>query len=256
MPALIVFLPHGLQILNQDLSHPFWQPGFLAGSLIEWFKFWWLNFGAALLTIPAGVILVGKKQQRIFFSFLSLFIIGNLFQLGFRIDHNHSLFNLFFLLANFYTAWFLVWLWQKKIWQKGLAILLLFLLTASGGLNLMAVKNDFQLSFPEEPIGQLMTWIQENTARSSVFLGPAEILDPVTLAGRFNYCGADYYLEVMGYNENYMRKRSLRASSYNSSEQRKADIDYLLVSVESKPDFSQENLELVYQNNDWLVFRL
>ena len=256
LPAGLIFLPHGLQILNQDLNHSFWRPGFLASGLGEWFKFWFLNFGLACLTIPAGFWLSSQRQRKVFFSFLPLFIIGNLFQLGFRIDHNHSLFNLFFLLANFYTAWFLIWLWQKRFLQKVIVLGLLALLTFSGGLNLMAVKNDFQLSFPEESTRELMVWIRQKTDPVSVFLAPAEILDPVTLAGRFNYCGADYYLEVMGYNENYMRKRSLRASSYNSSEQRKADIDYLLVSVESKPDFSQENLELVYQNNDWLVFRL
>ncbi len=260
LPAGLIFLPHGLQILNQNLTHPFWRPGFLVDGLGEWFKFWWLNFGAALFTIPAGVILAGKKQRQIFFSFLPLFIIGNLFQLGFRIDHNHSLFNLFFLGANFYTAFFLVWLIKQENVGKILFFTTFFLLTFSGGLNFLAVKNDFQLSFPEASTRELMAWIKIETDRQSVFLAPAEILDPVTLAGRFNYCGANYYLEVMGYN--FTDRKNLAKRFFSAGDQetlalmKSQEIDYLLLPLRLKTDFFQENLELAYQNADWLVFRL
>lgn len=260
LAALTAFLPQGLHILNQDLSHSFWRPGFLASGLGEWFKFWWLNFGVALFTIPAGVILAGKKQRIIFLSFLPLFIIGNLFQLGFRIDHNHSLFNLFFLLANFYSAFFLLWLWQRRSWSRAAVILLVVFLTFSGGLNFLAVKNDFQLSFPEASTKELMVWIRERSDPDSVFLAPAEILDPVTLAGRFNYCGANYYLEVMGYN--FTDRKNLAKRFFSAGDQetlalmKSQEIDYLLLPLRLKTDFFQENLEMAYQNADWLVFRL
>jgi len=260
LPALVVFLPHGLQILGQDLNHRFWRPGFLTEHLADWLKFWFLNLGLATITIPIGVVLAGKKQKKVFFSFLALFIIGNLFQLSFRIDHNHSLFNFFFLIANFYSASFLIWLWKRKRWQKGLAVMFLFCLTFSGLIDLMAIKNDFQLMVDDAPANQLMEWIKKNTDKKAIFLGPVEILDPITLSGRYNYLGHDYYLEVMGYNFTERKKLVKRFLENYSAESiiaiKKEGINYLLMPSSGKVDFFQENLKLVYQKHDWLVFQL
>jgi hypothetical protein len=271
IPALLVFLPYIKVILNQDLSHPFINLGFHSEkplSLLNFAKYWFLNFGAALFTIPFGVCLSSKTGRKIFFSVLPLFIIGNIFQLGFRIDHNHSLFNFFFIFAKFYSAYFLVKLWDRGVLSKAFSVLLLFLLTASGIINLMAIKNDFRLYVDDAPANKLMQWIKTNTDKNAVFLAPARLYDPVTLSGRRNYLGAGYYLDVLGYNFQERRvlvKNFFEADNTDSlSKIRKEKIKYMVIPLKDLTDFNYkvntnfliEKLQIVYQDKDVLVLKL
>lgn len=250
-PALLIFSFHARIILNQDIAHSWWNPGFHAEkplTLLSWSKYWLLNLGAASFTIPLGVYLSNQTQRKIFFSILPMFIIGNLFQLGFRIDHNHSLFNFFFIFANFYSAYFLIKLWNAATWKRIFSVLLLFLLVISGIINLMAVKNDFQFPVKDAPADKFIQWIKMETEKDAVFLAPPEQYDPVTLAGRKNYLGNSYYLEVMGYNFAERRER------IQKSDLKTEGIDYLVMSVEKGID--KEELEIVYQDDKVVVFRL
>lgn len=270
-PALILASFHLHQVLNQELNHPFFNPGFLAEkplTLLSFIQFWYLNLGIALFLIPAGVILANNQQKKIFLTFLSLFILGNLFQFGFRIDHNHSLFNLFLILANFYIAYFLVLLFNKKILAKIFFLILLFLLSISGLIDLMAVKNDFQLWVDDAPTNQLMAWIKNETEKEALFLAREEILDPVTLSGRKNYLGAHYYSEVMG--DDYFGRKTLTKKFFEVQDKKtlvaikEEGIDYLIIPLEKKPDFQyqvnqsflKENLPVTYQDDSVIVFKL
>lgn len=271
IPAIFIFSFHLKAILNQDLSHSFFNPGFLTPqpfNILKWAQFWFLNLGLALLTISFGFYKAPKSQKKIFLSFLPLFILGNLFQFGFRIDHNHSLFNLFMILANFYTAYFLLWLFQKKNWGKFLFLCLLFFLTISGLIDLMATKNDFQLMVDDAPTNKLMEWIKNKTEKKAIFLAREEILDPVTLSGRKNYLGAHYYSEVMGYD--YFARKRLAKTFFEADDMdtlqkmKKEGINYLVIPLkeiadfryQAKTDFLKENLKTVYQDEETLVFKL
>lgn len=271
IPSLLIFIPHAKDIINQDLSHPLINIGFHAEkplSLLNWTKYWFLNFGAALFTIPAGVYLTNGLGRKIFFSILPLFIIGNIFQLGFRIDHNHSLFNFFFIFANFYSAYFLIRLLDRGVRQKILSTILLFLLTISGIINLMAVKNDFQFLVKDALANNLMQWIKTKTAKDAVFLAPPELYDPVTLAGRKNYLGNSYYLDVMGYNYSKRKikvKRYFQIKDIGSLKKLKSgNINYLLIPKGKIADFNykvnvkflKENLTQVYNDKNYIVFKL
>lgn len=254
--ALVIFSFHFRQILGQDLKPQFWHPGFLGGGL----NFWWQNFSLALVTIPLGVFLASKEARRVFLAFLPLFLVANLFQFSFRIEHNHSAFNLFFIWANFYTAFFLWRLWRQKIWGKAVFFLLLFLLTFSGLLNLFAIKNDFQYPILDAAGQKLVLWLKENTARTAVFIAPEEILDPVVLAGRKNYFGHRYYLQVMGYDygerQAFVSKIRQNPDELDLMKARAAGVDYLLLPVtEVKPLFS-EKLPAVYKNDRLTLFKL
>lgn len=270
-PALILASFHLNQVLNQDLSHPLFNPGFLAEkplTLLSFGKFWYLNLGAALFLIPAGFLLAKPQQKKIFFSFLPLFILANLFQFGFRIDHNHSLFNLFLIVTNFYIAYFLIWLFNKKILGKIFFFTLIFLLTISGLIDLMAVKNDFQLRVDDAPTNQLMAWIKKETEKEAVFLAREEILDPVTLSGRKNYLGAHYYSEVMGYD--YFGRKTLAKKFFEAQDKKtlvtikEEGIDYLIIPLKEISDFHyqvnleflKESLAISYQDEEVSVFKL
>lgn len=271
IPACLIFLPHLKDIASQNLQHQIINPGFLSEkplTVARFVYFWFLNIGLGLILIPLGVWFSKRKQRMVFFSILPLFIIGSIFQLSFRIDHNHSIFNFFFIFANFYIAYFLVTFFLKDIKRKLLFVVFIFFLTISGVIDIMAVKNDFQLILSDAPTNKFMSWIINNTNKDSIFLSKQEILDPVTLSGRRNYFGHIYYLSVMGYD---FRERQDKVVSYfeantiqKLAQMRKDNIDYIVLPKRRVVDFNyhinysffDKNLPEVYQDNNVSVYEL
>lgn len=273
IPAVVIFSFHLKDILGQEISHTFFNPGFLSEkplSLVSFIYFWAMNLGIALILIPVGFLLAGRKQKLVFLSVLPLFVIGNIFQLSFLVNHNHSLFNFFIIFANFYIAYFLLRFLQKfKNIIGGLIFLfLILLLTASGAVDLMAIKNDFQFYLPDAPSNKFMQWIKTKTNRSDIFLAKQEILDPVTLSGRYNYLGHDYYLSVMGYDtvkRKFLVKTFFEARDLETiRKMRKEKIKYIVIQMKPVADFSyqidklffKEHLIKSYEDNNVVVFKL
>ena len=270
-PALFLFGFHLKDILHQQIDHAFFLPGFLAAkplSIETFVRYWFLNLGVALVMIPIGFLLGNGFQRKFFLSIFPLFIAGNLFQFGFSIEHNHSLFNLFLILANFYIAYFLVKLWQRKLFAKLASLVLIILLTASGIVDLMGTKNDFQLHVADAPKNTFMQWIIDNTQKDDIFLAKQEILDPITLSGRNNYFGHTYFLSVMGYN---YQDRSNRARLYFEAASqeilqmmKKDNIKYIVIPQKPIVDFTYQinkaffdrSLKKAYKDGNVIVYQL
>ena len=273
IPAVAVFAFHLKDIVGQDISHVFLNPGFLSPkplSFMNFIYFWVMNLGIAIILIPVGFFLSGKKQKLIFLSVFPLFLIGNILQLSFLMDHNHSLFNFFLIFANFYIAYFLLTIIHKYKNLVGRSIFIFFvlLLTMSGAIDLMAIKNDFQFRLKDAPSDKFMQWIKTNTKKSDIFLAKQEILDQVTLSGRYNYLGHDYYLSVMGYN--YSERLKLVKSFYEAKEVstinkiRRENIAYIVVPMKPIVDFNynvdtvyfDKYLQKVYGDEEIMVYKL
>ena len=273
LPAIAVFSFHLKDILGQNISHVLFNLGFLSEkplSFVNFISFWGMNLGIAIILIPWGFFLSGKKQKLIFLSVFTLFLIGNIFQLSFLIDHNHSLFNFFLIFANFYIAYFLLSIIHKHRNLVGgiIFIFLVLLLTMSGAIDLMAIKNDFQFRLKDAPSNKFMQWIKTSTHKNDILLSRQEILDPVTLSGRKNYLGHTYYLSVMGYN---YQDRSNRVKLYfevKSQEilqtMKKDNIKYIVIPQKPIVDFNYQvskvfldrSLKKVYKDDQVIVYRL
>lgn len=272
LPAVFIFSFHAKDILGQDLRHALFIPGFLAQkplTIFTFISFWFANLGVALILIPISFLLANRKQKLIFLGVLPLFIIGNIFQLSFRIEHNHSLFNFFIIFANFYIAYLLVYIVQRiTAVRLGTFLCLLFLLTFSGFIDLMAVKNDFQLYLPDTPTNKFMKWIKSSTKKESIFLSKQEILDPITLSGRKNYLGHNYYLSVMGYNYSDRLDQTKSYFEANSSivlqKMRTDNISYIVIPKGYVIDFNyiihqsffEKNLQKVYEDDSISVYKI
>ena len=141
-------------------------------------------------------------------------------------------------------------------------------MTASGTIDLMAVKNDYQFHLNDAPSDKFMQWIRTNTKKSDIFLAKQELFDPITLSGRYNYLGHDYYLSVMGYNitqRKLFTKTFFEAHSLETvSKMRKEKIKYLAIPNKPVSDFSYKidmmflkgHLFKSYEDNDVIVFKL
>lgn len=273
LPAAAIFFFHAKDIIAQDIGHIFFNPGFLSLkplSFVNFISFWVMNLGIAVILIPCGFFMAGKKQKLIFLSVIPLFLIGNIFQLSFLINHNHSLFNLFLIFANFYIAYFLLAIFckYKNFIGRAMFIIFVLLLTMSGIIDLMAIKNDFQFRLNDAPSNKFMQWIKTNTQKKDIFLAKQEILDPVTLSGRNNYFGHTYYLSVMGYN--YQDKSNRVKLYFEATSQeilqmmKKDNIKYIVIPQKPIADFTYEvnkvfldrSLKKAYKDENVIVYQL
>jgi hypothetical protein len=255
LPAVAIFIPHAVSILQvtHGASPAFFNPGFLSARPFTWqsfFYYWWLNLGPALFLILLGFVMASKKQKLFFIPFIVLFVITNTFQLSYRIDHNHTIINLCIIIANLYTAWVLWLWWRKGIGMKIAVVVLILMLTLSGILDIMVIKNDYQLRVADAPKNQFMQWIRTYTPQDTIFLSKQEILDPVTLSGRKNYVGHDYYLSVMGYD--YQTRLNL-AGSEDLEEMKKEGITYIVL---PKEKVWQGVANPVYKDDTIAVYKL
>ncbi len=273
IPAIIISLSHIMTVLNLNtglISSTLFNPGFLSErpfSILKFIEYWTLNLGVAIILIPLGFLRSKGKQRILFLCFLPLFIIANVFQLSFRIDHNHSLLNYFIIIANFYIAYYLFSVWSKNTVGKITALFLLFFLTFSGFLDLMAVKNDFRYPLSESKM-KFMQWINQNTDKKSIFLSHQDTLDPVTLSGRRNYFGATYYLSVMGYDYSEREQQAkifFEVNNQNVLRQMKNEgIGYIVMPLIEVSDFNYKmdrdfltkNLTVSYSDTEVRVFKL
>lgn len=268
IPALFFFSFHLKDILNQDLTHPLINLGFLASRPLtfeSFIIFWFLNLGLAMFLIPLGLWLSSNNQRKIFVSILPLFIFANTFQLSFRIEQNHSLLNYFLIVGNFYIAYALIKLWKVKKIGKFAVVIIAFFLMVSGFIDLMAVKNDFQYTFADAPKNKLMEWIKNSTGKNDVFLAKKEILDPVTLSGRKNYLGYQYYIGYKTDEREEFVKEIFEASQVSVFEKAKNEkIQYMVIPIKDRTDFHykvdqpflEKALPIAYQDKDVIVFKL
>lgn len=267
VPSILLFSPHLFDIVRQQ-PHDFIYLGFLSPrplTIDSFLLFWFMNLGVSLSLIPLGFLWSNTMQKKVFLSFFPLFVIGNVMQLSFYIKHNHSLFNYFIILANFYIAFAVSKLWRKNMWGKVLAIVFFFLLTMSGFINLFAVKNDFQLTVKDSPGNAFMSWIKENTGKKDIFVGKKEILDPITFSGRKNYLG---YVYDMGYDTTDREKIVKKIFEARKKEvldtARKEGIDYVVIPRKKTIDFDyvidwdffRKTLKVVYEDEQIAAFQL
>lgn len=221
-----------------------WNPGYLALrplSLVSWVSFWIYNLGVLIFLIPPAYRVANGLGRRLMIGAGVLFIVSNMVQISYRIEHNHTLINYaMVIILPFIANLLMVW-WKKRGFGWKLLALSMFLFaTASGLFNLMVVKNDYQLMVDDTPKNRLMEWVRDNTPSGAVFITQPALYDSIALAGRKNYLGHEYYVSVMGY-DYWGRRKQIDAwlKNLNQSsiiELKKQHIDYIAI-PKNRKDF-------------------
>lgn len=202
-PAALLALPQ-LWYLGQGLGGaggPTFHLGYLVIPLtLEHFlRYWWLNLGLSLPLMLLAVVLVDGRHRRIILAVGSLFVLGNLVQLGNDLGGiNHKLFNLWIILMNVYVAATLAWLWRLPYLGRVVATALFIVVTLSGVIDLMVIKNEPMLAvFGTNE--NAASWVGSDTAADAVFLTYPGLYQPPSLAGRRLFLGYTVYTAVAGY---------------------------------------------------------
>jgi len=243
--ALLAAAPHLMQIISVRPGvgmSQLWNPGYLAPrplSLASWISFWVYNLGVLIFLIPPAYRLTNALGRRLMLGAGTLFLIANTVELSYRIEHNHSLINYATVIILPFVASVLVSWWKKRgLGWKFFASSVFFFVIASGIFNLMVVKNDYQLMVNDAPRNRFIQWIQTQTDPSSIFIAQPALYDVVTLAGRKNYLGHEYYVSVMGY-DYWGRRKQIdtwlgNLNQNNIVEMKNKNIDYIAIPKERK----------------------
>ncbi|MEK7141340.1 MAG: hypothetical protein AAB800_02210 [Patescibacteria group bacterium] len=243
--AFFMALPHLFELFSIRIGarvNQFWNPGYLAPQPLSWgswIMFWIYNLGIFVILIPCAYRWTNGLGRRLLIGAGLLFLIANAVQISYRIEHNHSLINFATALSLPVIAHLFVSWWQKHgITWRILTVSTVFLSITSGLFNLMVVKNDYQLMVDDAPKHQFMQWITTKTDSGSVFIAQPALYDPVTLAGRKNYLGHEYYVSVMGY-DYWGRRKQIDSWLSNLNlqtitEMKKHSIRYVVIPKERK----------------------
>ena len=241
--AIIAF-PQYLYLNSSEGFKILFNPGYLVAGDLTFFKFWefWIyNLGLSIVLIPLGFILSEAKQRKIFISFFTLFIVGNLIQFSPEIAANHKFFNYLIIVGNMFSAYALVILWKKHHLLKPVVIVLMFFMAFGGIMDFFPIFNDHKISIPDYKINNESKWIMENTPSNSVFLNTTYLYNPASLVGRKIFMGWPYFAWSQGYDT--ATRGNILKNILGSKNKSKAcelltnnNIDYLEITIQNPPD--------------------
>jgi DNA-binding beta-propeller fold protein YncE len=160
-------------------------------------------FGFKWLLILLAVIVGTALQRKLMLAISGLFVLTFFFQFSSELLANHKFLNVWLVIANLFVAFAIVFLWNLRIlkttiFSRLLTIVLVFLITASGIIDLFPIHNE---TFGDIPFrdDQLVNWVRENTDPRAIFLTRRVVNHPILMAGRKIFYGLPYYAWGIGY---------------------------------------------------------
>jgi hypothetical protein len=207
---------------------------FTAGSAINqvnWtiIDYLWQNLGFLPIVATVGFFVLPKRIRHVFLPFVVFFVALCEFAGVGKRGFEQKTFSFFITGVNVLAAVGLGWIWQK---QKIFAIILGFILTISGFVDLIPIKNEFAFPLVGKETAPVISWIHTSTPKSSVFVSYADMIDPVVLAGRINYFG--FYGNIGWYDRSAVVSQVYRA---DSNAAKANHISYILIAKWKKNDF-------------------
>ncbi len=241
------YLYRALILLNKLLNVGAGQakPGWTMG------EYFWQNLGILPVVAALGYMKLSKAVKRYMVPFIVLFLMIILFATFGNRGFEQKSFSYVIIWMNILVAVALGWLWQRT---KTITVVVFTILTISGVVDLMPIKNEFAFPLIGKETLPVMSWIRTNTAKDSIFVSYADMIDPVALAGRRNYFG---FFKNLGFHEDRLSiVRSIYSGDITLAKER--GVSYVLVPKWQKNDFPyQVNLKTLpvrYEDAKYTVY--
>lgn len=207
-----------------------------AGIHAQWniFNYLWMNLSILPGIGILGIITMKSDRRKYAWSIVVLFISVCLYAGVGMHGFDQKFFSFLIVGINAITVVGIVWIWEHKqvVWKCG-ALIILFILTISGVLDLMAIKNEFAYPFINQETAQEIQWIHEHTSKNAVFVSYKDMIDPIVLAGRKNFSG--FYGNI-GSSDRTNVIRQFYAG--NMTGKNMYGITYIVLPKDKKNDFS------------------
>jgi len=272
--AVIVLILYFLQsklFVEGSVVSPAYFFGFLAENKTAWGVVLFIVelTGIVLFVAIAGATMVKGTVRYMLLVFLVPFVLAFTLALTGDITVNHKWIMMSLMLVSMFAAIVLTNLFKSGDWLKrAVAIVLLFVLTATGVYDLTTVvkRNENYLVFSyDDPV---TNWIAENATCDDIFLTPYYSLNNVVMGCAMLYYGWPYYAWSAGY-DTYSREREVK-KMYEASSVDKLDalveehnIRYIIVDhdcrTSSEYDVREDVIEAAYESvfehdtGDWMV---
>lgn len=218
-----------------------WQPGYLVQPPLTFyslFVFWFYNLGLNLFLIPLGFIFSPKSSRNLILPILALFLAANLFRFSPDMINNHKLFNFVVIVGSMYSANLIVRIAKLKFAGRFISLMLVFLITLGGIIDIFPVINDHYLTIVDSPDNRDVNYFL-TLPSDSIILNSIWFYHPASLAGRGIFNGYSYFTWSYGYDQIIREQKTLdiyRATSRHQACQTllSSGIDY--VEINSQPE--------------------
>jgi len=217
------------------------------------------NLGILPIIACMGFLVTGKKSK-LFYGILTVFFILTIISaaIGKR-GFDQKFYSFSIIGINILAAISLGWMARKGIVAKICTGILLCILTISGCIDLCVLKNEFAYPLISKEMVPVMTWIQNNTPKNTVFVSYSDIIDPVVLSGRKNYFG---FFGNIGWKDRTLVVKGIYAGDINTA--KKLGISYILAPKWDKNDFTysvddiyfREHGLVTYEDERFIVYRV
>ncbi len=229
-----------------------------AGDWWSFVQYWWLNEGAFVPLLVLALLIGTRRHREVILATTFVFVWGNLVQVGLDVGgQNHKVFNLWENLAAPFVAFAVVSIWAAGgrllsrsalsdseagrlhlagVTTRAGAVVLAVVLTVSGVVDVMTVKNDFVVSvFGDETQQETTAWIiAETPARSTFLTDYDQLYTAPTMAGRGIALGYSSWASSAGYDVE--PRKAMIAAIYSAGDLETAcallsqsGLDYVLV---------------------------
>lgn len=214
----------------------------------------WQNLGFLPLVAGAGLLILTKKYRKAFLPFVVGFFLLCLLATVDGRGFEQKTYSFFIIGLNILAAIGIGWFWRgKKIITKMAVVCVIFILTISGIVDLIPIKNEFAFPLVNKDMIPLMSWIRQETPKNAVFISYADMIDPVVLAGRKNYFG--FFGNIGWYDRSVVVRKV-----YEGMSAKEYGISYILVPKWEISDFPYEitlvSLPVAYEDARFAVFRV
>lgn len=192
----------------------------------------WENLGLLLPVAAIGFVLIPKKYRSTFIPFVALFILESIVAGIGKRGFDQKFYSFLIIGINILAAVAIFRLWQRV---KYVAVILLFVLSISGFVDLIPIKNEFAFPLIDRNILPVISWIHNSTPKGAVFVSYSDIIDPVVLAGRKNYFG---FFGNIGWRDRSQDVQKIYSGDTELAKKR--GISYILAPKWQKTDFPYE----------------
>ena len=209
----------------------------------------WQNLGFLPLAAGIGILALPKKIRIIFSPFVVGFFLICLFAAVGKRGFEQKSYSFFIIGINVLAAIGIGWLWRRV---KVAAVIFMFILTVSGFVDLIPIKNEFAFPLVDADTVPLITWIRDSTPKDAVFVSYSDMIDPVVLAGRKNYFG---FFGNIGWYDRSPEVAKIYAGDVMLAKAR--GVSYILAPKWEKTDFRykiQLDLPVRYEDARYTVF--
>ncbi len=269
--ALVLYFGQSALFVEGSVVSPAYYFGFLAENKTMWGVLLFIVelTGIVLFVAVIGATMVKGTKRYMLLVFLVPFVLAFTLALTGDITVNHKWIMMSLMLVSMFAALVITKLLLEKDWLKrSVAIVLLFVLTATGIYDLTTVmkRNENYLVFSyEDPV---TNWIAENATTEDIFLTPYYSLNNVVMGGAMLYYGWPYYAWSAGYDTYYRDMQVKRMYEAASPEEldyliRDNNIRYIIVDhdcrTSSEYDVREDIIEATYEtvfehdSGDWMV---